>query len=92
VTLEVPRAPAGVLRFGDGVVEILGGGEGTRIAVRDLDGIEVGPVKRGRVKVTVRHRAGIGTSTDSFLVEPSHRDAALALADAAHAARDAVRS
>jgi hypothetical protein len=79
VTLEVPRYPAGVLRFGDGVVEILVGGEGTRI--------EVGPVKLGKVKVKVRHRGGIGNDTDSFLVEPSQRDAVLALADAAHAAR-----
>jgi hypothetical protein len=90
VTLEVPRYPAGVLRFGDGVVEILGGGDGTRIAVRDLEGIEVGSVKLGKVKVKVRYRAGVGTSTDSFLVEPSRRDAVLALVDAAHAARDAV--
>ncbi len=89
MTLEVPRFPAGVLRFGDGVVEILGGGEGTRVAVRDLEAIEVGPVKRGKVKVKVRHRAGIGTSTDSFLVEPSQRVAVLALVEAAHAARDA---
>jgi hypothetical protein len=91
VTLEVPRYPAGVLRFGDGVVEILGGGEGTRIAVRDLDRIEVGPVKLGKVKVKVRHRAGVGDSTNSFLVEPSQRDAVLALVDAAHAARDAAQ-
>jgi hypothetical protein len=90
VTLEVPRFPAGVLRFGDGVVEILGGGEGTRVAVRDLEAIEVGPVKRGKVKV--RHRAGIGTNTDSFLVEPSQRDAVLALVEAARAARDAPPS
>gem|GEM_PF-3579610 len=90
MTLEVPRFPAGVLRFGDGVVEILGGGEGTRVAVRDLEAIEVGPVKRGKVKVKVRHRAGIGTSTDSFLVEPSQRVAVLALVEAAHAARDAL--
>jgi hypothetical protein len=91
VTIEVPRYPAGVLRFGDGVVEILGGDEGTRIAVRDLDGIEVGSVKLGKVKVKVRHRAGLGNSTDSFLVEPSQRDAVLALVDAAHAARDAAQ-
>ena len=90
MTLEVPRFPAGVLRFGDGVVEILGGGEGTRVAVRDLETIEVGPVKRGKVKVKVRHRAGIGTNTNSFLVEPSQRDAVLALVEAAHAARDAL--
>ena len=88
MTLEVPRFPAGVLRFGDGVVEILGGAEGTRVAVRDLEGIEVGPVKGGKVKVKARHRAGIGTNTDSFLVEPSQRDAVLALVEAAHAARD----
>ena len=92
MTLEVPRFPAGVLRFGDGVVEILGGGEGTRVAVRDLEAIEVGPVKRGKVKVKVRHRAGIGTNTDSFLVEPSQRDAVLALVEAAHTARDAAPS
>ena len=92
MTLEVPRFPAGVLRFGDGVVEILGGGEGTRVAVRDLEGIEVGPVKRGKVKVKVPHRAGIGTNTDSFLVEPSQRDAVLALVEAAHPARDAAPS
>lgn len=79
MTLEVPRYPAGVLRFGDGVVEILGGGAGTRIAVRDLDRIEVGSVKLGKVKVKVRHRAGVGNSTNSFLV------------DAAHAARDAAQ-
>jgi hypothetical protein len=91
VTLEVPRYPAGVLRFGDGVVEILGGGEGTRIAVGDLDRIEVGPVKLGKVKVKVRHRAGVGDSTNSFLVEPSQRDAVLALVGAAHAARDAAQ-
>jgi hypothetical protein len=91
VTLEVPRYPAGVLRFGDDVVEILGGGEGTRIAVRDLDRIEVGSVKLGKVKVKVRHRAGVGDSTNSFLVEPSQRDAVLALVDAAHAARDAAQ-
>lgn len=42
MTLEVRRVPSGVLRFGDGVVEILGGGEGTRISVRDLDRIEEG--------------------------------------------------
>ena len=81
-----------MLRFGDGVVEILGGGEGTRIAVGDLDRIEVGPVKLGKVRVKARHRGAIGNDTDSLLVELSQRDAVLALAGAAPAARDAARS
>ncbi len=91
MTLEVPCAPSGVLRFADDVVELLSGGDTVRIPVLDITRFNFWEPKKGRCKVQFAYRAGIGGGSQIFWIQEADRDAAVALAEAAVAARNARR-
>jgi hypothetical protein len=83
---DLPIWPSGIARLSDGILEVTTG-DGVRIAVRDIDAIEVRPPRAGRLSLALQWRAGLDTAKTSFWVEPQHEQALNELVAAVEAER-----
>jgi hypothetical protein len=69
MAIDVHRFPNGLLRLGDdGIVEITGS-EPVRVPAAEVQAIEIGPSKRGKVSVKVHYVTGLNNNANKFLVE-----------------------
>jgi hypothetical protein len=59
----------------DGQILEITTGDGIRVAVDDLVEIGVKPPRAGRLSLTLKYRAGLGSATTSYWVQPEHEAA-----------------
>jgi len=83
--IELKSWPSGVVRFGDGILELTN--SDLRVHVRDIERLTILPPKMGRVSLEVRYRAGLNTNTTSAWVETGEEKRAAELVAAVQAAR-----
>ena len=83
--IEVKSWPSGVVRFGDGMLEMTN--NELRVHLRDIERLTIKPPKMGRVSIEVRYHAGLNTNTTSAWVETGEEPRAAELVAAVHAAR-----
>ena len=62
------------MRLDGGMLEITAG-DGIRVAVDDLVEIGVEPARAGRLSLTLKRRAGLGSARTSYWVESDHEAA-----------------
>jgi len=78
--MDLPIWPSGVARFSDGILEVTTG-DGTRVPVGDILEIGVKEPRMGRYSMTLKYRAGLGTTKTSYWVDAEHEAALRELVD-----------